>query len=295
MFGVLTVFRLRLPFFRRLWLRLFPARGLSLSLSSYRMASWRTARLELPEGLRPAVEAARVRRALLELRAAGVRRLVAPAEYHALAQALGLAPVQAGPALRSCAARAMTECCRAAGLDPENVCVLVCADVIDRPCSDQLLTLARSVRTLRLLCPDPMPILRGRLLAARGIAAEGPPPEDAVPAALVLSGAPPRSAAIAVDLSGGQADWPMPVYRPRALLPAEVRIHMPEGAEEGAFLAALCLCGGLTAREIGLDIPEPTPYNKESLIEHAPAENQAIRVETRNDAGHVVLSPREIT
>ncbi|MEA5039008.1 MAG: hypothetical protein VB086_04135 [Clostridiaceae bacterium] len=264
MFGVLTVTETQLSFWPRLLLRFFPSRGLVLSLHSYRMSSFRVAAVTLPFGLRTAAAEKRVFCALRELRATGVRRLVVPERWQEQARALGFAPVDEHPLLRACAADAVIAGCKKAALDPARVCITVCAEAVDRLLSDQLLTLARNVRTLRLRCPQDLPVLRRRLLDACGIAAEGPLPEGAPEAALVLDGIPPESAALAVDLTGvSHASWPVRALLPSLHPPEEALRHCPENADKQCFLCALYLCGGLTAHEIGLDITEPTQYNNE--------------------------------
>jgi len=264
MFGVLTVTEVRPPFFQRLLLRLFPARGLTLTLHSYRMASFRLAAVVLPPGLREHAVEKRVLRALQELRASGVRRLASPERWKKQALALGFAPVEERPLLRACAAQAVPAACRKAGLDPERVCITVFADVIDRPLSDQLLTLARIVRTLRLHCTQDFPILRRRLLDSYGIVAEGPLPEGAPELALVLSDAPLESAALALDLTGvAHEHWPVCTLIPIPRPPEDALRSCPPGADQRVFVTALYLCGGLMAHEIGLDIVEATQYNSE--------------------------------
>lgn len=292
MFGVLTVTETRMSAGGRLLLRLFPGRGLRLTRGCWRMALWETAALTVPPGLSAQALTRRVRRALRALRASGARPLCVPERWRAEARALGLTPLETAPLLRACAAAAYLRACRAAGLPPEKTAVLVSCAHADRVLADEVLALARTVRTVRLRAPVPLPLLRERLLRARGIAAEGPLPPEAIPCALVLAGAPDPRAVLAVDLTEeAHAPWGMPALRPRPLPPPGVSV--PPGADAPGFLAGLCFCGGLPAREIGLDITADAPYNKESQIEHAPAERQAIRVEGETGAGPVVLSPRE--
>lgn len=262
MFGILTVRQERLPFLQRVLLRQFPSRGVRTEMHCFRMASFWAVEVILPEPITENRAENRVARALTKLRDAGVRRLVVPEQWRDAACALGFAPVEETPLLRACAARFVTAACEKLNLEVQRVCVTVCAGSVDRPLSDQLLTLARAVRTMRLRCPQELPILRNKLFCQCGVAVEGPLPSGAPEAALVLDGEPPESAAFAVDLTGEvHPPWPVRTCIPRLRPPEDAMRNCPSGTDAARFLSALYLSGGITAHEIDLDIIEATQYN----------------------------------
>ena len=267
MFAVLTVeIQEGLPAGRRAALRLRPAKGLAYREDLFRMAMFCWAKVTLCAGWNEGLQKKRVGEALLQLRAKGTRQVVLPGEWHGSARESGLAPVDCRPALEACGAQAVLEACRGLGLPAGETCLAVYGTRISPAASMQLLTLAKSLRTLRIY-GEGNEGLRAQLWRGCGIVDRGPMPENAPVLALLLNGGKQtRQALLTIDLSDGAGEGEGPLWTPRLLLPQGAQAKMPEGAPAAAFTAALLQTGALQAREIHvsrLDIPAPTQYNKE--------------------------------
>ena len=267
MFGVLTVsVEENLPAGQRAVLRLRPAKGLSCTEDLFRTAMFCHVRVTLCAGWREKRQQKRVGEALLQLRARGCRQVVLSREWREAAKAAELVPVAERAALEACGAQAVLEACRGLDLPAGETCLAVYGRRISPQSAMQLLTLAKSLRTLRIY-GEGNEQLRNQLWRGCGIVDRGPMPEGAPVLALLLQGGKlqgqPR---LTVDLSDGAGEGEGPLWTPRLLLPQGAYAKMPEGASPAAFGAALLQAGALQSREIHvswLDIPATTQYNKE--------------------------------
>ena len=267
MFGVLTVQTAEhLPAGKRAVLRLRSGKGLEYREDLFRTAMFCSVQVTLYAGWRDSLRNKRVREALLLLRAKGVREAVLPAEWQALACKEGIASVSIRPGLEACAAQAVYAACRTLELSPEQVCLAVYGKNISRMAAMQLLTMAKTLRTLRIY-GEGNEGLRTQLWRSCGIVDRGPMPENAPVLGLLLQdGDGVGETLLTVDLSGGSGTGEGLLWAPNPLPPQGVLAKLPQGADSGVFAAAFLQAGALQAREIHvsrLDIPAPTQYNKE--------------------------------
>ena len=266
MFGILTVQQEpKCGIRRRLALRLFPKRSLQVEEGLFRTAMFMQVRLVVCPWWKGNLQEKRVSLALRRLRERGIREAILPEEWCALARRWEITPVSAGALRESCALQAVAEACRGLGLPLSDICLQVWGKGISRPAAAQVLSLAKSVRTVRVT-GDGNEALRNALWRSCGIADRGPMPENAPVIFLCLSGGKPEGECLmAVDLTetGGEGEglW----WRPRLLPPEGALSRLPEGVCPEALAAALLHFGAVQAREIRvsrLDIPEDTQYNK---------------------------------
>ena len=267
MFGILTVRQPEdLSAIRRTALRLRPGKGVEYGEGLFRMAMFVTAQVTLPAGWSDSLREKRVSAALRYLAGRGVCEAVLPAEWQALARAQGISPIRDRWALEACGARAVSEACAAMGIRPKQVGLAVCGRDLSRTACGEVLTLARSVRTVRVF-GDGNEALRAQLWRGCGIVDRGPMPEDLPVLCLRFSGGQAiPGAVLTVDLSGEGEAGDGPVWMPRPLPPAGALGKMPREVCPAAFAAALLRCGAVQGREIHvsrLDIPVATQYNKE--------------------------------
>ena len=267
MFGVLTVaVQDALPAGQRAALRLRPAKGLSCTEDLFRTAMFCHVRVTICAGWSEKLQQKRVREALLRLRAKGCRQVVLPREWREAAKAAELVPVAVRTALEACGAQAVLEACRGRNIPAGEACLAVYGTHISPLASMQLLTLAKTLRTLRIY-GEGNEQLRNQLWRGCGIVDHGPMPEGAPVLALLLQGGKlQEQPLLTVDLSDGTGEGEGQLWTPQLLLPQGARTKLPEGASEAVFGAALLQTGALQSREIHvsrLDIPAPTQYNKE--------------------------------
>lgn len=269
MFGVLTVHMgEELSHSRRALLRLRPATGTEYREDLFRMAMFATVQVTLCPGWSDSLRQKRVRAGLQWLRAKGARRVVLPEEWHGLTRELELAPIGAEGALEACGAQAIAEACGSMGLPMGQVCLAVYGRRISHSASMQILTLAKSLRTVRIY-GEGNEELRTRLWRSCGIVDRGPMPENAPVVGLLLPGGEARGETLlTVDLSGGTGAGEGLLWTPQPLPPQGVLAKLPLGADPTAFANAFLQAGALQAREIHvsrLDIPDCTQYNKETV------------------------------
>jgi hypothetical protein len=267
MFAVLTVeMEENLPARRRAALRLRPAKGLTWREDLFRMAMFCHAKVTLCAGWREDIHKKRVGEALLQLKARGARQVVLPRKWQDLARTVDLVPVNCRPALEACGVQAVLEACRGLDIPAGEACLAVYGTRLSSVASMQLLTLAKSLRTLRIY-GEGNEALRNQLWRGCGIVDRGPMPENAPVLALLLTGGKaPGQAQLTVDLSDGAGEGEGLLWTPQLVLPQGAQAKLPEGASPVAFAAALLQMGALQPREIHvsrLDIPGTTQYNKE--------------------------------
>ncbi|MBR4992337.1 MAG: hypothetical protein IKY86_05035 [Clostridia bacterium] len=248
-------------------LRLRPAKGLRQGRGLYRMTMFAWAEVTLPDGWKDSLREKRVGAALSLLRANGVREAVLPPQWHQLARGWEIHPVSCRRALEACAGEAVLEACRALELPPGEVCLSVCGRAIPAPVHGELLSLARSVRTVRVWGED-NDGLRTKLWRGCGIVDRGAMPRGLPVIGLLLEGGQmPRDALLTVDLTdGGEEEPGERIWRPSLIPPAGALAQKPEGVPDDAFAAALFSAGAIRPREIRvsrLDIAKHTQYNKE--------------------------------
>ena len=266
-FGILTVSRPEsLSAGRRAALRLRPGKGIRYGEGLFRTALFVTADVTLPAGWPDSLAEKRVAAALRYLAGQGVQQAVLPERWQPLAREYGLVPIRTGWALEACAARAVSEACSAAGQPLSGVVLAVCGRNLSRTACGEVLTLARSVRTVRVY-GEGNESLRAQLWRSCGIVDRGPMPEDVPVLCLRFAGGQAGTdALLTIDLSGEAPPAEGNVWVPQPLPPAGALGRMPPEVCPGAFAAALLRCGAVQGREIRvsrLDIPGPTQYNKE--------------------------------
>ena len=266
MFGILTIQQPEaLTAGKRAALRLRPGLGAEYSQGIYRMARFCTARVTLCPEWKDSLREKRVSGALARLRERGVYEAVLPPAWYAAARQHGISAVSTGALREACAIQAVAEACRALELPLGQVCLAVYGRRLSPAASMQVLSLAKSVRTVRL-CGGDHEELQAKLWRDCGIVDRGPMPENVPVIALCLNGGEPSgSCLMTVDLSeqGGEGEglW----WRPRLLPPEGALARLPADACPEAFAAALFRCGAVQAREIHvsrLDIQSDTQYNK---------------------------------
>ena len=267
MFGILTVRQPQdLPAIRRAALRLRPSKGVEYGEGLFRMAMFVTADVTLPAGWSDSLRQKRVSAALRYLAGRGVHEAVLPNEWQDAAREQGISPIGHRWALEACASRAVSEACAAMGISPGQVGLAVCGRNLSRTACGEVLTLARSVRTVRVY-GEGNEALRAQLWRGCGIVDRGPMPGDLPVLCLRFAGGQAISGAVlTVDLSGEGEPGEGPVWTPDPLPPAGALGKMPREVCPVAFAAALLRCGAVQGREIHvsrLDIPVPTQYNKE--------------------------------
>jgi len=267
MFGVLTVeLQEHLPAGRRVALRLRSAKAVTYREDLFRTAMFGHVKMILCADWSETRKEKRVTAALLQLKAKGVRHIVLPPMWHSLARELQLVPTDSRCALEACGAQAVLEACRGLHLSARETCLAVYGTKITPIAAMQLLTLAKSLRTLRIY-GEGNEQLRGQLWRGCGIVDRGPMPECAPVLALLLSGGKTSGQPLlTIDLSGGAGDGMEECWTPQLILPPGARAKLPEAASAEDFGAALLQAGALQAREIRvsrLDITAPTQYNKE--------------------------------
>ena len=267
MFAVLTVdLQAGRPLRQRTALFLRRAGGAAVGEDLFRTAMFCHGRVSLCGEWSEKRKQTRVKETLLQLRAKGARRIVLPPEWRPAAREAGMIPVEARPALEACGTQAVLEACRELGYPASETCLAVYGSHITPQASMQLLTLSKSLRTLRVY-GEGNERLRAQLWRGCGIVDRGPMPEKAPVLALLLAGGrQPDAYPLTVDLSAGMGEGIGPLWTPGLILPCGAREKLPAGASETAFAAALLQAGALQAREIHvsrLDIPAATQYNKE--------------------------------
>lgn len=266
MFGILIVRQeAECSLRRRLALRLFPRVGLTAEEGLYRTALFTTFTLTLRPEWRQSLREKRADRALRRLRERGAREVILPAEWYALARKWELLPIPTGALRESCAQQAVAEACRGLEVPLSQICLQVWGRNISRPAAMQILSLAKTVRTVRVT-GEGNESLRNTLWRGCGIVDRGPVPENTPVVALCLSGGKPEGECLmTVDLTErgeeGEGLW----WRPRFLPPEGAAARLSQAVCPEALAAALFRCGAVQAREIRvsrLDIPEDTQYNK---------------------------------
>lgn len=248
-------------------LRLRPAKGLRQGRGLYRMTMFAWAEVTLPDSWKDSLREKRVGTALALLRANGVREAVLPPQWHQLARAWEIRPISCRRALEACAGEAVLEACRGLELPLSEVCLSVCGRAIPAPVHGELLSLARSVRTVRVWGED-NDGLRSKLWRGCGIVDRGAMPRGLPVIGLLLEGGQmPRDALLTVDLTdSGEEEAGERIWRPSLIPPAGALAQKPEGVPDDAFAAALFSAGAIRSREIRvsrLDIAKHTQYNKE--------------------------------
>ena len=267
MFGILTVLQPEgLTAAQRVALRLRPGKRIRYGEGLFRMAMFVTATVTLEPGSRDSLQQRRVAAALRYLSGKGVHEAVLPEGWQGLAREYGISPIRTGWALEACAARAVGEACGALGLSPRQVGLAVCGRNLSRTACGEVLTLARSMRTVRVY-GEGNEALRCQLWRSCGIVDRGPMPEDLPVLCLLFAGGQAREGVLlTVDLSGEPCQLREAVWVPQPLPPAGALGRMPQEVCPGTFAAALLRCGAVQGREIRvsrLDIPATTQYNKE--------------------------------
>lgn len=270
MFGVLTVYLDHAqPLLGRTALRLRPAKALEYGEDLFRMAMFCRVEVLLCSQWRDGLQQKRVRSALQRLKASGARDVVLPEKWAELARSMDMAPVSAKIALEACAEAAVKEVCRSMNLPFGEICLAVYGRSISQRAGLELLTLAKTVRTIRIY-GEGNGELRTQLWRSCGIVDRGPMPEGAPVLGLLLAGGEVQGAPLMiVDLSAGKGSGDGLLWTPTPLLPQGAMSKLPEGADPAAFAAAFLQRGAVRAREIHvsrLDIPECTQYNKEIAI-----------------------------
>jgi len=266
MFGILTVQQSANGSFRqRMKLRLFPRTGLQVEDGLFRTALFMQVRVTLCPGWKESLREKRVSLALRCLRERGIREAILPEEWCALASRWEISPISAGTLRESCALQAVAEACRGSEVPLSAVCLQVWGEDISRPAAAQVLSLARSVRTVRVTGGG-NDGLRHALWRSCGIVEQGAMPENAPVIFLCLSGGKPEGECLmTVDLTEGGGEGEGLWWRPRLLPPEGALSRLPEGVCPEALAAALLRFGAVQAREIRvsrLDIPEDTQYNR---------------------------------
>ena len=267
MFGILTIQQPEeLALSRRAALRFRPNTGVQYGDGLFRMAMYCCAQVTLPESWSDRLREKRVERALRCLRTKGVQEAVLPTEWNEKARQTGIVPVRRRAALEACATQAVSLACERLGLAMGQVGLAVYGRSLSPRAAAQLLTLARSVRTVRVYGEDNEQ-LRISLWRSCGIAQQGALPEGLPVVGLLLpGGAAQKTPLLTVDLSDGEGSGGGMVWQPQPLPPQGALDRMPPGADAGAFAAVLLQKGAIQAREIRvsrLDIPVSTQYNKE--------------------------------
>lgn len=267
MFGILTVLQPEgLSAAQRAALRLRPGKGLQYGEGLFRMAMFVTATVTLEPGWSDGLRQKRVAAALRYLAGKGIHEAVLPEGWQSLAREYDISPIRTGWALEACAARAVSEACGSLGISPGQAGLAVCGRNLSRTACGEVLTLARSMRTVRVY-GEGNEALRAQLWRSCGIVDRGSMPEDLPVLCLLFAGGQARGEALlTVDLSGEEAEREGLVWTPRPLPPAGALGQMPKAVCPAAFAAALLRCGAVQGREIHvsrLDIPAPTQYNKE--------------------------------
>ncbi len=262
MFGTLSV---RTPENRSLSLRLRPSRGLEQGRGIYRMTMFPWVQVTLSDGWKDALRSKRVGEALTRLRVQGVSQVLLPPPWEELARRQGLAPLHTRPALEACTGQAVSEACRALELPLSGVGLAVYGQTISPAAHMELLSLARSVRTLRIF-GEGNEGLRAKLWRGCGIVDRGAMPRDLPVIALRFAGgAVPEGVLLTLDLTGEGEGETGGLWRPVLQPPAGAMAQCPPGVPSHRFAAALFGAGALQSREIHvsrLDIADFTPYNK---------------------------------
>ncbi len=267
MFGTLTIqTEESVPLSRRCALRLRPASGLTVGRGLYRMTLFRWAQVTLCSSWKEGMQQKRVGEALVRLRAEGVSEVLLPREWEGLARQQGLVPMSTRSALEACAADGVFQACQALGLPLSGVGLAVYGKAIPAAAHMELLSLARSVRTMRIYGED-NDSLRAKLWRGCGIVDRGPMPQGVPVIGLVFhGGGQPEGCLLVLDLTGEEEPCAPGRYRPRLVPPEGALAQCPPGVPAHRFAAALFTVGALRAREIHvsrLDIADFTPYNKE--------------------------------
>ena len=267
MFGILTVRQpADLAAVKRAALRLCPGKGVEYGEGLFRMAMFVTAAVTLPAGWSDSLREKRVTAALRYLAGRGIHEAVLPQEWQSLARTMGISPIRDRWALEACGARAVSEACAAMGITPGQVGLAVCGRSLSRTACGEVLTLARSMRTVRVY-GEGNEALRAQLWRGCGIVDSGPMPEDLPVLCLLFAGGQAWAGALlTVDLRGEGERGTGAVWTPDPLPPAGALGRMPREVCPAAFAAALLRCGAVQGREIHvsrLDIPAPAQYNKE--------------------------------
>ena len=267
MFGILTVQQQEgLPLTQRTALRLRPEKSIRHGEDLFRMAMFCHAEVALCSGWSDGLRSRRVEKALQWLRTKGVREAVLPHEWNQQATDMGILPAGRRAALEACAPQAVSLACSSLQLSLGQVCLVVYGRQISRRASAQLLTLAKSLRTLRIY-GDGNENLRTRLWRSCGITDHGVLPDGAPVLGLLLPGGEARDdALLTVDLSDGLGSGEGLLWQPQPLPPQGALARLPVGADPAAFASVLLQKGAIQGREIHvsrLDIPESTQYNKE--------------------------------
>ena len=237
-FGILTVTRPEtLSAGRRAALRLRPGKGIRYGEGLFRTALFVTADVTLPAGWPDNLAEKRVTAALRYLAGQGVQQAVLPERWQPLAREYGLAPIRTGWALEACAARAVSEACSAAGQPLSGVVLAVCGRNLSRTACGEVLTLARSVRTVRVY-GEGNESLRAQLWRSCGIVDRGPLPENVPVLCLRFAGGQAGTdAQLTIDLSGEAPPAEGNVWVPQPLPPAGALGRMPPEVCPGAFAA----------------------------------------------------------
>ena len=267
MFGILTVQQQEgLPLTQRTALRLRPEKSIRHGENLFRMAMFCHAEVTLCTGWSDSLQRRRVDKALQWLRSRGVREAVLPHEWKRQAADGGVIPASRRAALEACAPQAVSLVCSSLQLPMGQVCLVVYGRQISQRASAQLLTLAKSLRTLRIY-GEGNEELRTRLWRSCGIADHGVLPDGAPVLGLLLPGGEARDDTIlTVDLSDGLGSGEGLLWQPQPLPPQGALARLPEGADPAAYASILLQKGAIQSREIHvsrLDIPESTQYNKE--------------------------------
>lgn len=263
MFGILTIERKKpVGLWEWLALRLSPRTAIRCETDSVRMALFLKMTLTLPEKAGARLLRRRLQKCMGIMRLRGVHRAIFPPEAQAAAQGVCIAPINPKTALQSCAADAALLALDAVGIEPEKSGVTLIADRTGRDVQTAALELARRVRCVRVCSRVPAPALRRRLYEDYGIA-EHAPLADTCGAALVFDPTeePLDGYGVVCNLCG----QPLPAhdgpeYRYQLSCAPGILARKPPGVEADDFVAALYLCGGLSLRDLEVQIrPEKRP------------------------------------
>ncbi len=263
MFGTLTI---HTPDSCPFALRLRPKAGLEQGRGLFRMTLFPWVRLTLSPHWKEPLCRRRVGEALARLQAQGVREVLLPREWEPLARERGLVPMQDRAALEARAGEALRQAAAALGLPLSQLGLAVYGRAISPAAHMELLSLARSVRTLRVRGQDNEG-LRATLWRGCGIVDRGPMPRGLPVIALRFAGAGETGdeALLTIDLTGEGGEPAPNTWRPDLLLPPGALAQCPPGVPPARLAAAFFTVGALQAREIPvsrLDIDQITPYNK---------------------------------
>lgn len=253
MFGVLILdTKEDIGFFSRLMLPIGIA-AISSSVESEGMAIYRLMAISvLPCENQKRIER-RAKRALLQLKAAGVHRVIVPDNLRDLLPNMGLVPILGNAALEAVALQAVTKLGKLLSIPLDRMCVEVNA-ISQRELSSAAAALAPCVRALRFV-PKPSNALSTQLLNTYGITCMGEVPEDVQIIRLWMSGQRPAEG-IVLHMAGGETC--SNGFMIELSAPNRIMSRIPKGVDKNLFLSALFQHGGIASRELRVAEVKPT-------------------------------------